>query len=105
MAAFVAVRDVLSGSIAGRGRVLRTLALAAVLVVASAAWTVRVVAQHYSLRYHAFLNRGDWAREPRWEDPDESALGERLRAEVLAKPVPNPFFDPEDVVDGWLDPY
>lgn len=100
LAAAVATRDALACLIQRTARVRVAVPLCFFLLLGSAAWSVRVVSLHNSLRYAAFVNRNDWATvyewlaEQRlaWSHPEGAALVEGLRRQALRMPVPYWFF-------------
>jgi len=96
LVAFWAVRDHL---IRVR-RVGAAAAMAAVLLVASSLWAVRVVGMHHALRTQAFAFHNDWAlmRYNLPQDPAGHSLVSALRDDALSRPVINPWFIPR-----WAD--
>jgi hypothetical protein len=96
LVAFWAVRDHL---IRVR-RIRAAVALAAVLLIASSLWAVRVVGMHHALRTQAFAFHNDWAlmRYNLPKDPAGHRLVSALRADALSRPVINPWFIPR-----WAD--
>lgn len=76
----------------------RRAAIAALLVVLSAGWSLRTVALTYTLRTAAFVHRNDWAGADDWlrrvgrmpHDEQGLALVRTLRQQALAFPIPNP---------------
>ena len=99
VAAYAAVRGA-AGALRNRGRATAA-GLTALLFIASATWMSRSLGIHHVASAAAFKTRNDWglqpgqwAREGRWPSrADERRLLERLRAEALAMPAPNPKFD------------
>jgi hypothetical protein len=99
--AYAAMRTVLERA-RTLGPVTTVVVSAAVLVVASA-WAMRASGVHHVTNEHAFRTRNDWAelpmawqREGRWPTtPEPLAVIERLRADALDAPVPNPQLAPE----------
>lgn len=108
IAVFVAVRDVLLGFGRPGVPIPATAAVSALLLVTSAAWTVRAAGLHYNLRQVAFVQRNDWAQVDEWltsqgiapKNPEGRALVDRLRADALGRSVPNPFF-----LEQWAEEY
>lgn len=94
--AFWAVRDHLT-RIRSVGA---AVAIAAVLLVASSLWAVRVIGVHHVLRTQAFAFHNDWATVRHYppDDPAGDRLVTALREEALSKPVINPWFIPR-----WAD--
>jgi dolichyl-phosphate beta-glucosyltransferase len=86
-------------------------AVAAIVAVASTAWTVRSIGVHHVLAAQAFKHRNDWAELPgAWQrsglwptEPQQQALVLRLRADALARRPPNPGFLPRWGDDVWGD--
>ncbi len=109
VAVFVAARASVDWLGAPRRRVAAAAA-ALVFAVLSAAWAVRAVGLHESLRRQAFLVREDWATvdqdfpdlEDRRLPPATRALKQKLQGDALWSPVP-PQLDwsalPRDVFD------
>jgi len=96
LVAFWAVRDQL---IRVR-RVGAAVAVAAVLLITSSLWAVRVISVQHVLRTQAFAFHNDWAtmRDHLPDDPAGRRLVLGLRAEALSRPVINPWFIPR-----WAD--
>ena len=96
LVAFWAVRD----QLVRVRHVAGAVSLAAVLLVASSLWAVRVIGVHHVLRTQAFAFHNDWAsvRDHLPADPAARRLVTALRAQALSQPVVNPWF-----VRRWAD--
>ena len=98
VAAYVATRGLLQ-SVASRPlSVGPSIAVAVLLLVMTASWSVRTVGLHVELRERAFQATTDWAFHDeflatlRFTDPASLALVRDLREGVIHTPVPNPYF-------------
>ena len=102
IAAFWAVRDLLTRPLRTAPAVLATLALLA----ASSGWSVRTIGVNHVLRAQAFAFHNDWAwipedmqRRGTWpSDPGVRNLVIELRDHSLGMPIVNPWFVPR-----WAD--
>jgi hypothetical protein len=95
LAAYAAVRRLLDRA-PQAGTVARVV-LCCALAMAAAGWAVRTMGLHYSLRYHAFKVRNDWAPEPAAQyvaTPAARVVTERLRHDALEKRAVAPRFYP-----------
>lgn len=108
LAAYAAIR-LLIGRVTTR-RAMATV-LTAVIVLTSAAWSVRSLGIHHVARTYAFKTRNDWASQPsnwkragRWPaDEDSQRLIVQLRNDALSMRMPNPHFEPPWIARLWGD--
>ena len=109
LAAYVAVRSAIAALAARRW--VATVAVVALLFLTGVTWSVRSIGIHHIASAAAFKTRNDWAFQPgRWQREgrwptrvDEQRLLQRLRAEAIAMPVPNPRFDARWADRVWGD--
>lgn len=112
-ALFVATRDLLR-RLAEPPQHVAAVLVAIPLVLLSAGWTLRAARLVETIRETAIVNRNDWAVAEQREDsahadwrsrhPDAEALLQRLRAEVILMPVPQPYTIPR-WTQRWFEPY
>lgn len=110
LAAYAAARVAFESMAAPRSAVVAG-AVAALLVVTSAGWTVRAAGVPYFQRSQAFKQRGDWGelagerqRAGHHGPPsDADLLIDQLRDDALAAAVPNPRFEPRWLRLVWED--
>ena len=96
LAAGMAVSGLLQG--VGDLSAPRRAVVAAVVVLISATWSVRTIAQTYTLRTAAFVHRNEWVGAEEWlkrvgrppADERGVALVRTLRRQAISMTVPNP---------------
>ena len=110
LAVFAAARAALARFASIRRRAVATVALAALLCVASSAWAIRATGLHYHMYNAGYYTRNEWASVELWlrqqrvepASPEAVRLVEALRAIALDMPTLNPHFLPR-WAERWFE--
>jgi hypothetical protein len=111
LAMFVALRQLIAGVMNQRLRAWRALAMYVLVAAISAGWTIRAGSFYVDMRRTAYKAQSDWVAVYPWldlqhisvSDPQQRAIVDRLRAQMLSMNVPKIYLEPRWLGES-LDP-